>query len=171
VNALLLQAQALLDLKQASAATEVLAQAQSACTSPCSEQGGRIALMQARTAWAQGNATQTLPLARAAANALKDRDEAHELANAHRLSAAAALTLGDTATALPAAQQALALDRQLALPEKIARDWLLLGDIHTRAGHAASAREAYQRALSVSQAANLTALTTSARTALEEKPR
>jgi tetratricopeptide (TPR) repeat protein len=170
VSALLLQAQALLDLKQASAAADVLAQAQNACTSPCAEQG-RIALMQARTAWAQGLAAQTLALARAATTALKDRDEAHELANAHRLSAAAALALGDTTTALPSAQQALALDRQLAMPEKIARDWLLLGDIHTRAGNAASAREAYQRAFSVSQAAGLTALTTSARTALEEKTR
>ncbi len=170
LSALLLQAQALLDLKQPNAVVNVLIQAQASCTSPCAEQG-RIALMQARTAWAQGQAPQTLALARTAAAALKDRDEVHELANAHRLSAAAALTLGDTTAALPAAQQALALDRQLALPEKIARDWLLLGDIHTHAGNAALAQEAYERARSVSQAAGLTALATSARTALEEKPR
>jgi hypothetical protein len=34
--------------------------------------------------------------------------------------------------ALVAAQAALDIDRRLALPEKIARDWLLLGDIHRR---------------------------------------
>jgi hypothetical protein len=54
-----------------------------------------------------------------------------EPGNAWRLLAAARLAAGDPTGALAAAQAPLDIDRRLALPEKIARDWLLIGDIPT----------------------------------------
>lgn len=169
VQALLLQVQAQLALGRTDAAQALLARLMPLCEARCAERG-RLQLLQARTAWAQGNAALTAAQAEAALPLLREQSEEREVANAWRLIAAARLKLTDAGAALKAAQTALALDRQLALPEKIVRDWLLIGDIHRRAA-SAEAPAAYQRAQAVAQAAGLKDLTQLAEQSLQETSR
>lgn len=166
VQALLLQVQAQLTLGRNEAAQVSLARLSSLCESRCAERG-RVLLLSARVAWAQGKSGDVVVQAEAALPLLRDQAEEREVANAWRLVAAARLAQADVARALPAAQTALELDRRLALPEKIARDWLLVGDIHRRAG-SSEARVAYQRAQAVAQAAGLRELVRLAEQSLQE---
>lgn len=170
VQALLLQAQARLTLEQLDAARGLLARLDTLCASSCPERG-RFLLLQARAAWAGGAAAQTVRLAAAAQPLLRARGEERELANAWRLLAVAHLKSADLPAALAAAQSALTIDRQLALPEKIARDWLLTGDIQRQGGTVetqSEARSAYLRARSVAQAAGRKDLAHLADQALQE---
>lgn len=169
VQALLLQAQANLALARVDATQTLSARLSVLCQARCAERG-RILLLSARLAWAQGRSSDAVAQAEAALPLLREQAEEREVANAWRLVAVARLALDDTARALQAAQAALDLDRQLALPEKIARDWLLIGDIHRRAGRG-EARSAYQRAQGVAQAAGLPELARLAGQYLEESVR
>jgi tetratricopeptide (TPR) repeat protein len=153
-DALLLQAQANLALGRLPAAQANLAAASTACTTICPQRAS-LHLLQARAALADKRAPDAAAHAEAALKLLQDKDEAAETGNAWRLIAAARLAGGDAAGALPAARSALDTDRKLALPEKIARDWLLIGDIQKKLD-AGDAMNAYQRALDVAIAAGLT---------------
>jgi tetratricopeptide (TPR) repeat protein len=170
VQALQLQAQANLALGKLDTARELLDRGDKLCASKCSEHGSLLVL-RARVALADGNARQALADAQAALPSLKELQEEREASNAWRLIAAARLTLADLPAALAAAQTALEMDRHLALPEKIARDWLLLGDIQRRAGNAVEAKAAYQRARAVAQAAGLDDIVKLAAEAIMEKAR
>jgi len=154
LDSLLLQAQANLALSRPEAVRTSLAAAATACAASCA-QAASLNLLQARAALADKRAADALRHAEAALKLLQDKDEAAETGNAWRLIAAARLAGNDAASALPAARAALDIDRQLALPEKIARDWLLIGDIHRKLGASGTA-SAYQRALDVANAAGLT---------------
>lgn len=154
LDALLLQAQANLALGRLAATQANLGAAATACPANCPRLAS-LNLLQARAALADKRAADALNHAEAALKLLQDKDEAAETGNAWRLIATARLATGDAAGALPAAHSALEIDRQLALPEKIARDWLLIGDIHRRVGAGGTAN-AYQRALDVATAAGLT---------------
>ncbi|MDP3699997.1 MAG: hypothetical protein Q8R72_03735 [Hylemonella sp.] len=169
VQALLLQVQALLVLERGDLAQTRLSRLTALCEARCAERG-RVQLLQARTAWAQGHAAQTVALAEAALPLLREQSEEREVANAWRLLAAARLAQGAGAAALQAAQAALAIDRQLAVPEKIARDWLLIGDIQRRTA-APDAHLAYQRARAVAQAAGLKELVQLADQSIKETSR
>ena len=149
----LVTAQAQLALDRGEAAQQSLAAAAALCAGACPQRAS-LHLLQARAALAQQRLPDALAHAEIALKLLQERNEAHETGNAWRLIAAARLAGGDAAGALPAAQAALDIDRRLALPEKIARDWLLVGDIRDRVG-AADAAAAYRRALDVAQAAGL----------------
>ena len=167
-QALLIQAQAHLALGQPGVARESLARLEKICSGNCPQRGSMLVL-RARVALAEGNGAQTLADAQAALPILKEQQEERETANAWRLIGAARLALSEFPAALTAAQTALEIDRQLALPEKIARDWILLGDIQRRAGHVNDARAAYQRAQSVARAAGLDDLIKLATEAITEK--
>jgi tetratricopeptide (TPR) repeat protein len=170
IQALLLQVQAQLTLGRVDAANPLLARLTTLCAASCAERG-RLLLLQARAAWAGGDAALALTQAEAALPILRAQQEEREIANAWRLIAAARLKTSNTSTALVAAQAALDTDRQLALPEKIVRDWLLIGDIHRQSGTPeakSEARMAYLRAQSVAQAAGLQELAKLAAQALME---
>lgn len=166
LDALLLQAQAELSLARPTAARETLAAAATACAAVCPQRAS-LNLLQARAALAEGRAPEALGHAEAALKLLQDQDEAAETGNAWRLIAAARLAAGDASGALPAAAAALEIDRRLALPEKIARDWLLIGEIRQRVG-AGDTAPAYRRALEVANAAGLAELAGLATQALKE---
>ena len=166
VSSLLLQVQAQLALQQWPTAQATLTQLLPLCTAGCADLG-RLRLLQARTALAQGQAQEALAYAQTALPLLREQQEEREAANAWRLSAQAALKLNDAAAALASAESALGIDRQLALPEKIARDWLLIGDIR-RQSQSSQATSAYQRALAVAQAAGLVDIVQLATEALKE---
>lgn len=166
LDVLLLRAQAQLALGQLEAAAEDLAAAAAACPASC-PLAPSLKLLQARAALAGNRVPEALAHAESALALLQDKDEAAETGNAWRLIAAARLAGGDAAGALPAAQAALDIDRQLALPEKIARDWLLIGDIQKKLG-AGDTAAAYRRALDVANAAGLGAAAVLATRALAE---
>jgi tetratricopeptide (TPR) repeat protein len=170
VQSLQVQVQANLALGKRDAARDLLARLEKLCAASCPERGSWL-LLRARVALTDGHAKQALADAQAALPLLKEQLEERETANAWRLIAAARLALLDFPAALAAAQTALEMDRHLALPEKIARDWLLVGDIHRRAGSAGEAQSAYQRAQAVAQAAGLEDIVKLASEAIMEKAR
>lgn len=164
LDMLLLKAQAQLALARDADAQQSLGVAAERCGAAC-PQAASLHLLQARAALAGKRPQEALAHADTALKLLRDRDEAIETGNAWRLIAAARLAGGDAAGALPAAQAALDIDRRLALPEKIAHDWLLIGDIRQKIG-AGDTAAAYQRALEVANAAALTAVAETAAQAL-----
>lgn len=163
LDLLSLRAQAQLALGQTAAAHATLTAAFAACTT-CPQQAS-LHLLAARLALDEAQAKEALTHARAAAGLLNAHEQPTETANAWRLQAEARLALGETTAALIATEAALDLDRQLARPEKIARDWLLIGDIqrgkvspgtHSAGdGETAStaAAMAYRHALEIARAA------------------
>lgn len=153
LDTLLLAAQAQLALARDADARQSLAAAADRCAAAC-PQAASLNLLQARAALAGERPREALAHADSALKLLRDRDEAAETGNAWRVIAAARLADGDAAGALPAAEAALDIDRRLALPEKIARDWLLIGDIRQKVG-AGDTAAAYQRALDVANASGL----------------
>lgn len=148
-----ISAQAHLALGAKAAAQATIALALAACPATCPDNPS-LQVLQARALLADGRAAEALILAEFGLKALQGKDELREVANVWRLIASAALATGDTLRAQQAAQTALTIDRQLGLPEKIARDWLLLGEIGQKTG-AADAEAAYRRALAIAQAAGL----------------
>jgi len=128
---------------------------------------GSVQVLLARAGLIDRNGAVALTHTRAALKFFSGKKEPRETANAWRIAAAALLATGNYADGLDAAHQALALDRQQALPEKIARDWILIADIQ-RKQNSPEFRTSYERALAVAQAANLTNITTMAEKALKE---
>lgn len=163
VDILLLKAQAQMALARDEEARQSLAMAATQCGANC-PQTASLHLLQARAALGDKRMEDAANHAAIALKLLQGKDEAAETGNAWRLLAAARLGAGDAQAALPAANAALDIDRRLAQPEKIARDWLLIGDIAQRVG--ADATAAYQRALDVAQAAGLGEIVATATRAL-----
>ena len=106
---------------------------------------GLLALEEGRTGAAAASARAALERSLATG----DRIEA---ANAKRLLGNVAMRAGDAAAALAALNEALAIDRELALPRKIYLDLIGLGRASTLGGAPAAARNFYERALAVSEA-------------------
>ena len=122
----------------------------------CGEQGctlsaainnvrGLLALEEGRTDAAAASARAALDRSRGSG----DRVEA---ANAMRLLGNVAIRAGDAAAALAPLTEALAIDRELALPRKIYLDLVGLGRASAQGGTRAAARTYYERALAVSEA-------------------
>lgn len=107
--------------------------------------GGLLALEEGRTEAAAASA-------RAALDRSLGSGDRVEAANAMRLLGNVALRAGDAAAALAALAEALAIDRELALPRKIYLDLVGLGRASAQRGERAAARTYYERALAVSEA-------------------
>ncbi len=168
LETLLIEAQAQLALDRRDAAQLSLAAAAGRCAGAC-PQIASLHLLQAQAALAAKRAPEALSHAEAALQWLRDRDEANETGNAWRLIAAAQLAGGAAGDALAAAHKALEIDRHLALPEKIARDWLLIGDIRRAdARGSGDAAAAYRRALGIANAAGLADIAALAERSLAE---
>lgn len=90
--------------------------------------------------------------ARAALEASRQFGDHVEAANAMRLLGYVAIRAGDAAAALAALTEALAVDRELALPRKVYLDLVSLGRASALGGERAAARTYYERALAVSAA-------------------
>jgi hypothetical protein len=150
LDILLLKAQAQLALARDTEARQSLAAAAGHCVGAC-PRAATLQLLQARAALAARQPTEALTHAEAALKLLQGKDEAHETGNAWRLVAAARLDI----------------DRRLALPEKIARDWLLIGEIRARVGAGGTAA-AYRHALEVADAAGLVEISMMATQALKD---
>lgn len=160
---LALRAQAQLALGQTAAARTTLTTAFAACRD-C-PQLSSLHLLASRLALDENRATEALTHAISAAGLLDTKKAPAETANAWRLTAEARLAMGEGIAALSAAETALDIDRQLARPEKIVRDWLLIGDARKlgAGGTPGNAREAYRRALEIALAATENRLADQAR--------
>lgn len=172
IEALLLKGQALLALGRVAEAGQALAAAEPRCGKDCGQLPS-LKILLARTALADGRATAARLHADAALELLANDEHGQEIANAWRVLAAARLADLDPPGALAAAKAALAIDRRLALPEKIARDWLLIGDAHRGSlrdkafGAAVEASRAYQRGLDIANAEGLSEISLTASLALK----
>jgi len=106
---------------------------------------GQVALETGRNDVATANAQAALQVSREAGNRI-------ETANALRLLGNAAIRAGDAKAALAPLGEALAIDRDLALPYKIYLDLVGLGRASALGGDRDAARIYYERALVVSEA-------------------
>jgi len=126
--------------------------AQAACPAPC-ELNAMLADLRAHVALQRGDAASAAQFAARAAEVAAQAEQQAEQANALRLLGRARSHGGQTAEAAAALAQALAIDQRLGLPERVALDLLYAGENEQRRSQPAAAREYYERALVVYQAA------------------
>ena len=145
----------LLDSAERDAALRWADAAQADCAAPC-ELDATLDNLRAHIALERGDAAAAATLASRAASIAGPAAQPAEQANALRLLGRAQTRQGDSAGAAAALAQALALDRQLGLPERLGLDLLYAGDNELSRRQFAAAREYFERAIDVFQAAGLT---------------
>ena len=128
--------------------------AQAACAAPC-ELSAVLSNLRAHVALQRGDFPQAAQWATRAAALGVQSGQAAEQANALRLQGRAQSRLGQTADAAVALALALAIDQRLGLPERVALDLLYAGENEQRRAQTAVARDYFERALVVYQAAGL----------------
>ena len=144
---------ALLDLDQNrfAAAADWVGRAAKHCGERC-PMSSTIDNVRAQLALQAGRVDEAAAAARSAQRTSEAAGDRSETANALRLLGIAALRAGDFSAARPHLEQALAIDRDIGAPRKIALDLLSLGRAAALAGEGEAARAYYARALAVSQA-------------------
>jgi len=159
---------ALLDLDQNrfSGANEWVKQAALHCGKRC-PLASAIHNARAQLALQAGSIDAAAAAARSAHDASRAAGDRVELANALRLLGIISLHRGDPAGARTHLEQALALDREIGAPRKIAFDLLALGRAAALGGERDAARAYYARALAVSEADRDNAGVAEARALLE----
>jgi len=142
-----------LQARQLGPAEEWLARAESGCRPPACRIQTALLNLRGQLMLERGAAGEARGvLARALAASRTERDREEE-ANALRIDGRAAAALGEHGQAVTSLNQALAIDKQLALPYKIGLDLLALAEIEAARGQRDAARDYAQRALDVSRAA------------------
>jgi tetratricopeptide (TPR) repeat protein len=159
---------ALLDLDQNrfSGAAGWVDQAAKHCAERCALSGA-ISNVRAQLALQAGRLEEAAAAARSAHDASRAAGDRAELANALRLLGIVSLHRGDGAAGRAHLEQALALDRELGAPRKIALDLLALGRAAALGGEPEAARAYYARAMAVSEADRDNAGVAEARALLE----
>jgi tetratricopeptide (TPR) repeat protein len=144
---------ALLDLDEQrfASAQEWLNRSSRHCANRCALSGA-IQNVRAQLALQAGRVEEAAASARAAHDAARAAGDRAELANALRLLGFVALRKADPAGARLQLEQALAIDREIGAPRKIALDLLALGRAAALGGEGEAARGYYTRALAVSEA-------------------
>lgn len=159
--------QALLDLdeKNLAGADDWMAKATGHCAERCPA-GAAIHNVRAQLALQAGRTDAAFLAARSAHDASRASGDQAEQANALRLLGIVGLKNGEAASARQHLEQALAIDRELGAPRKIALDLLALGQAAALSGDRESARAYYARALAVGEADRDVAVTAEARALL-----
>ncbi len=159
--------QALLDLdeKNLAGADDWMAKATGHCAERCPA-GAAIHNVRAQLALQAGRTDAAFLAARSAHDASLASGDQVEQANALRLLGIVGLKNGEAASARQHLEQALAIDRELGAPRKIALDLLALGQAAALGGDRESARAYYARALAVGEADRDVAVTAEARALL-----
>lgn len=159
--------QALLDLdeKNLAGADDWMAKATGHCAERCPA-GAAIHNVRAQLALQAGRTDAAFLAARSAHDASRASGDQVEQANALRLLGIVGLKNGEAASARQHLEQALAIDRELGAPRKIALDLLALGQAAALGGDRESARAYYARALAVGEADRDVAVTAEARALL-----
>lgn len=150
------RAQLALRLKQPERADELAGQAQALCAEAECAIGAAIANLRARAALSQGDLQVGANLAREAESLAEKAKQDAELANARRLQGEARTRLGAPAEALPLLESALAIDKRLGKPDKIAEDLELLAEAASLLGRHDEAQAWRARAEAVRSASGKT---------------
>src|SRR5262245_28680860 len=141
-----------LQSRQFDAAEEWLQRAEKSCRPPGCRRDTALVSLRALITLERGSAGEARKLAARALTASRSEGNREEEANALRIDGRAAAAMGERAAAMAALNQALAIDKQLALPYKIGLDLLALAEAELAGGERAAARDYAQRALDVSRA-------------------
>ncbi len=144
-----------LDTPDLDAASAWAGRAEAACGQPC-EHAAALANLRAHVAWQRGDIGGSMQQAEGALAAATPSGQAAEQANALRQLGRARAQAGQTTQAAADLAQALAIDQRLGLPERIALDLVFAGEVELKREQRDSAREFFERALAVYQAAGLT---------------
>ena len=121
------------------------------CAGSCPVQAALLNL-RARSALARNDAAGAIEWAAKAQSAASDERGRAERANALRITAEARIAAGDQRAAILSLNEALAIDKALALPLRIYSDLMLLGRAHAALGERETARGYFLRALTVANA-------------------
>jgi len=140
------------DERRYAAAAEWLEKAASWCGQQSCALSSAINNVRGLLALEEGRTDAAAASARAALEASRGSGERVEAANAMRLLGNVAIRAGDAAAALAPLTEALAIDRELALPRKIYLDLVGLGRASALGGERVAAQSYYERALAVSLA-------------------
>ena len=161
--------QALLDLdeKNLAGADDWMAKATAHCAERCPA-GAAIHNVRAQLALQAGRTDAAFLAARSAHDASRASGDQVEQANALRLLGIVGLKNGEAASARQHLEQALAIDRELGAPRKIALDLLALGQAAALGGDRESARANDARALAGGEADRDVAVTAEARALLAQ---
>jgi hypothetical protein len=138
------------------------------CAGACAAQAALLNL-HARAALARADASAAIEWATRAQSTATDERGRAERANALRVIGEARLALGEQRAATQALDQALALDKALALPQRIYSDLMLLGRAHAALGERETARGYFRRSLAVANAAKDADGARQAQTALDKE--
>jgi tetratricopeptide (TPR) repeat protein len=144
---------ALLDLDQGrlASAEQWLSRSARYCSERCAL-AAAIHNTGAQLALRAGRVDEAAAAARSGHDSARAANDRAELANALRLLGISSLHRSDATAARAHLEQALALDRELGAPRKIALDLLALGRAAALAGDVEAARAYYARALAVAEA-------------------
>jgi tetratricopeptide (TPR) repeat protein len=140
-----------LDERRYASARDWADRADSYCARSCALVGA-IQNVKGQLALETGNLDAARAAAKAALDASRSSGDRAEEANALRLLGITATRAGDPASALAQLNDALAIDRDLAIPRKIYLDLVGLGQASAQRGERDAARVYYERALAVSEA-------------------
>ena len=138
-------------------ANQMVEDAHQSCAGKCSN-AAPILNIQARLALERGDSSTALATATSALQKLPNPDQLAERANSLRTIGLARLLRGEAPAALESLQQALSLDRDLGLPDRIVDDLLQIRRVHLVLGNASEANDLYRRALAVAEASASAAL-------------
>jgi tetratricopeptide (TPR) repeat protein len=122
------------------------------CPELACDHAATILNVQAQVALESSRPADATRLAQSAAERARARSDRVETANALRALGRARHAQGESSSAIPVLEQALAIDRELADPRKILADLTELSLASSAAGDRQAAREYYERALAVSRA-------------------
>jgi len=134
-------------------AGEWLARAESGCRAPECRIQTALLNLRGQLMLEQGAGSEARAVFARALAASRLEGNREEEANALRLDGRTATLMGEHAQAAGLLNQALEIDKQLALPDKIAQDLLALAETELARGQLAVARDFAQRAYDVSRAA------------------
>lgn len=142
----------LLDQPDLDAASTWASTALATCPAPC-EWAAALANLRAHVALQRGDATTALAQALQAGERAQAAGQTAEQANALRLQGRARTRSGQADAAAAALAGALVLDQRLGLSERVALDLIFAGENELSRAQTAAAREFFDRAATVYQAA------------------
>jgi len=148
-----LKASLSLQARELSAAEDWLNRAEDGCRPPACRIRTALLVLRAQLALERGAAGEARSQTARALAASRAENNREEEANALRVDGRAAAAQGGHAEAVALLNQALAIDKQLALPYKIGLDLMALAETELMRGEQQAARDYAQRALDVSRAA------------------
>ena len=142
-----------LQARELGAAEDWLKRAEGECKPPACRIQTALLILRAQLALERGATGESRSQAARALAASRAENSREDEANALRVDGRAAAAQGGHAEAVALLNQALAIDKQLALPYKIGLDLMALAETELMRGERQPARDYAQRALDVSRAA------------------